>query len=278
VPGYRIDRVLGEGGMGVVYKARRESDGAVVALKTIAPAIAGTEGTIARFLREASVLRQLDHPNIVRFENLGHSGGHLYFAMEFVPGLDADGLLKKQGKPLAVGLAAGLVCQTLDALAYAHALGIVHRDIKPRNLLVARQGKRPVVKLTDFGLARIYLTSPLSGLTITGHIAGTSGFMAPEQITDFRKVRPAADQYATGALLYFLLTGKKVYDFPREIQNQLLMSLQDKPISIRARREDIPSALAAIVDRALERSPGDRFPDVGAMREALKPFAASSAL
>ena len=101
--------------------------------------------------------------------------------------------------------------------------------------------------------------------------------MAPEQITDFRKVRPAADQYATAALLYFLLTGRKVYDFPREIQNQLLMILQEKPIPVRARREDIPAELAAIIDRALERTPEDRFPDVGAMRDALKPFAARSA-
>jgi eukaryotic-like serine/threonine-protein kinase len=278
IPGYRVEQVLGEGGMGIVYRARRESDGAQVALKTISPAVAGSEGTIARFMREASVLRQLDHPNIVRFEKLGHSNGRLFFAMEFVPGLDAGDFLKKRGKPLGVGLAAGLACQALDALAYAHELGFVHRDIKPRNVLVARRDNRPKVKLTDFGLARIYLTSPLSGLTVTGHIAGTSGFMAPEQITDFRKVRPAADQYSTGALLYFLLTGRKVYDFPPEIQNQLLMILQEKPIPVRDRRDDVPAALAAVIDRALARAPEDRFADVRAMREALEPFASPSAL
>jgi serine/threonine-protein kinase len=278
VPGYRIERVLGEGGMGIVYRAARESDGARIALKTISPAIAGTAGTIARFLREASVLRQLEHPNIVRFEHIGHAGGRLFFAMEYVPGPNADGLLRKRVGPLSIRLAVALVCQALDALAYAHDLGFVHRDIKPRNLLVVRQGNRPLVKLTDFGLARIYLTSPLSGLTFTGQTAGTSGFMAPEQITDFRGVRPAADQYSTGAMLYYLLTGKKVYDFPAQIQRQLLMVLQDEPIPIRDRRGEIPADLAAIVHRALARAPEDRFADVRAMRQALDPFGAPSAI
>ena len=143
---------------------------------------------------------------------------------------------------------------------------------------MARKGNRPKVKLTDFGLARIYLTSPLSGLTITGHVAGTSGFMAPEQITDFRKVRPAADQYSAGAMLYYLLCGKKIYDFPPEIQNQLLMILQENPVPIRSRRADIPAELAAIIDRALARAPEDRFTDVKAMRDVLLSFASPTSI
>jgi serine/threonine-protein kinase len=277
VPGYRVERVLGEGGMGIVYRARREPGGELLALKTIAPAIAGSAGTIARFLREATVLRQLEHVNIVRFEQIGQAGGRLYFAMEYVPGPNADGLLRKRGGPLPIAAAVALVGQALEALAYAHDLGFVHRDIKPRNLLVTRQGNRPLVKLTDFGLARIYLTSPLSGLTFTGQTAGTSGFMAPEQITDFRGVRPSADQYAAGAMLYYLLTAKKVYDFPPEIQRQLLMVLQEEPVPIRHRRAEIPSDLAAIIHRALTREPEDRFADVRAMHQALQPFAAKSA-
>jgi serine/threonine-protein kinase len=206
---------------------------------------------------------------------MGQADGRLYFAMEYVPGVNADGLLKRHGGPLAIRTAVALTGQALEALAYAHDLGFVHRDIKPPNVLVGRVDGRPMVKLTDFGLARIYLTSPLSGLTFTGETSGTSGFMAPEQITDFRSVKPAADQYGAGAMLYYLLTGKKDYDFPPQLQRQLLMVLQEDPIPIRDRRAEIPAELAAIVHRALARSPRDRFPDVRAMRDALRPFAAA---
>jgi serine/threonine-protein kinase len=135
VPGFRIVREMGHGGMGVVYVAVREADGGVVAVKTIKPAIAGTPGTIERFLREARILKELDHPHIVAFYEMGECHNQLFFAMEYVRGVSARALLKTQGA-LAVPRAVHLVCQLLEALAFAHARGFVHRDIKPANVLI----------------------------------------------------------------------------------------------------------------------------------------------
>jgi hypothetical protein len=272
IPRYRIERGLGRGAMGVVYLARGAADGVPVALKMITPAVVSSAGSVARFLREASVLRQLDHPNIVKFREIGQAGGQLYFAMEYVPGTDAASLVRGHRGPLPIGRAVGLACQVLDALAFAHARGFVHRDIKPSNLLIAAGEARDVVKVADFGLARLYLNSPLSGLTVLGQAGGTSAYMPPEQVTDFREAKPASDLYSLGATLYYLLTGRKVYDFPEKLTLQLLMILQEDPVPIRARRADLPEALAAVIHRSLARDPAGRFPDAGAMRAALAPF------
>jgi serine/threonine-protein kinase len=265
--------------MGVVYLALRLADHAVVALKTIIPAAAGTREQVERFLREARVLRELNHPNIVAFREMGESFGQLYFAMDFVRGTDAARLLKENGGPLPVGRAVRLVCQLLDALAYAHARRFVHRDIKPANLLVISSpapaaGKSDeVAKLADFGLARVYQASQLSGLTLKGSMGGTVAFMAPEQVTNFREARPPADQYAAGATLYNLLTKHFIYDLPRQLQQRIGMILQDEPVPIRRRRPELPVGLAEVIHRALAREPEARFTDVTAMRQALLPFA-----
>ncbi len=272
IPRYRIERELGRGGMGVVYLAHREGDATPVALKTITPAVVHSKGTVGRFLREASVLRQLNHPNIVEFREIGQAGDRLYFAMEYVPGIDADGLLKGNRGPLPIPRAVGLVCQVLDGLTYAHARGFVHRDIKPKNILVESSAGHDRVKLADFGLARLYLSSPISGLTLMGEAGGTSAFMSPEQVTNFREAKPPADLYSTGATLYYLITGKKVYDFPPNANLQLLMVLQKDPIPILSRRVDIPPDLARVIHRSLARDPAARFPDAAAMRAALAPF------
>jgi serine/threonine-protein kinase len=271
IAGYRIVQELGHGAMGVVYLALRAAHGAVVALKTIKPAVVPTPNEIARFRREASILYALDHPHIVAFRDMGECRGQFYFAMDYVRGTDAGRLVKGRG-PMSVSRGVGLVCQLLQALDYAHAKGFVHRDIKPSNLLVADQGERELALLADFGLARVYHDSRLSGLTLMGDMGGTVPFMAPEQITDFRNARPTTDQYGVGATLYQLLTGHLLYDFPAGDEERLLMILHKKPVPIRARRPDIPQPLAEIIHRALAKDPANRFVDVRTMRRALLRF------
>jgi hypothetical protein len=272
IAGYLILKELGRGGMGVVSLAVRQADDSVVALKTIIPRVAGTETQVQRFLREARILQQLDHPNIVAFRDMGESNGQLYFAMDFVLGTDAAVLLKENG-PLPVAQAVRLVCQMLQALDYAHAKQFVHRDIKPANLLVAQEAGGEVARLADFGLARTYQASQMSGLTMTGDVGGTVAFMAPEQITNYREAKPSVDQYAAAGTLYNLLTASSPFNLPKHPQQRLLMILQEDPVPVRDRRPDLPPGLAEAIDRGLSREAADRFADVKALRQALLPFA-----
>ena len=270
-PGYRIERTLGEGGMGVVYLARREADGASVALKLIRPVVASDEAALGRFLREASILRKLEHPNIVWFNEIGYAGGQLYFAMEYVAGSSAADILRDRG-PLSISTAVGLTCHVLRALGYAHELGFVHRDIKPANILTTKVDGKSTAKLADFGLAKIYQESSLSGLSVTGQMGGTLAYMPPEQITHFREAKPAADIYAAGATLYTLLTGRKIFDIKGRPELQVAQILFEDPAPIQSHRPEIPDALAAIVHKSLAKAPNGRFPDARAMRDALKRF------
>ena len=273
IPGYQVVRELGQGGMGIVYQALRTADGGLVALKTIKPAVDPTPVEIDRFLREAQILSELDHPNIVSFHELGESNGLLYFAMDYVAGTDAAHLLSQNGGPLPIARAVDLVCQLLRALDYAHAKGFVHLDVKPSNMLVSQEGGRDVVRLSDFGLARIYLTSKMSGLCTDDEGGGTAPFMAPEQINDLRATKPSADQYSAAATLYNFLTDCFIYDFPKKLHAKIMKILLEDPVPIRDRRPDLPEGLAAIIHRALARDPLARYANVREMRRALLPFA-----
>ncbi|MCE9560727.1 MAG: protein kinase [Planctomycetes bacterium] len=271
VPGYRFIRELGRGNMGIVYLAKREKDGLDVAVKTIDPAQASNPTVTAQFLSEAKTLGQFNHPNIVKFYETGEAGGLLYFVMEHVSGTDVAKVLQERPR-VELRTAIRLAIQVLDALAHAHARGLVHRDIKPANILLAElpDGKRQV-KLADFGLARVYRASQISGLTHMGDLGGTPAYMPPEQITNYREVMPPADQYSTAAMLYHMLTGNWVFDLP-PMPGGLLTILNKEPIPICDRRPDLPAELGAVIHRALAKKAPDRYPDVMAFRQALVPF------
>jgi serine/threonine-protein kinase len=271
VPGYRFVRELGRGAMGVVHLAVRQAAGALSAVKTVVPAVLDDPRQVQRFAREAEILCQLDHPNIVSFHEVGEAGGRLYFAMEYVRGTDLRRIIEEK-KQLDLRTAVRLVCQVLAGLGHAHAKGFVHRDVKPANVLLAETDGKRVVKLADFGLARMYQASALSGLTLGGDLGGTPAYMPPEQIRNYRGVSPAADQYSTAAMLYHLLTGKFAFDLPAQLPMALMMILDEDAVPIRRRKPDVPEGLAAVVHRALARDAADRFPNVDAFRAALAPF------
>jgi serine/threonine-protein kinase len=287
IPGYALQREIGRGGMGVVYLATRNTDKQSVALKTVLPAVSPNQVSLARFLREADIMRQLNHPNIVCCSDAGEVAGLLYFAMEYVEGTNAYLLVRERGQ-LPIRLATRIAIQLLEGLSFAHTRGFVHRDVKPANVLIAAAptvsdsvielvprplADTPVVKLTDFGLARTYQASQFSGLTMSGVYGGTPAFMPPEQVTDFRAAKPAADQYSAAATFYYLLTAQTLYDQTEGTPEMLKRVLQSEPINLRQRRPDLPTELALVVHKALARKADQRYSSVDALRTDLLPFA-----
>src|SRR6266699_1597640 len=212
VPGYQMIRVLGRGGMGCVMLARDEKTGRAVAIKTLLPEIPVTDQSLRRFMREIEVAKALDHPNIVRFISSGTNNGAVYLVSEYVEGSDAARLADAQGGRLPYGHAINIVAQALDALAYAHEKGYIHRDIKESNILVKGSAPNFTAKLTEFGLAKSFTQSGMSVITMAGDMAGTFAYMPPEQIKDFRNVKPTSDIYAIGMTAYSLLAGDTALD------------------------------------------------------------------
>ena len=246
---YHILELVGEGAMGVVYKARDSVLDRTVAVKVMNDAIARHEELRQRFLREAQAAASLQHPNVVSIYDLGEVDGHLYIAMEFVQGADLEALIQS-GEPLSLQEKLDIVIDVLSGLTFAHKRGIVHRDIKPANIRIAEDGR---AKLMDFGVA--HLTS--SKLTSTGASLGTPVYMSPEQITG-GKATPATDVFAVGAVLYELLTGQKPFDSPT-LQGLFYKILTDKPKPVRELMPGLPTALDHIVEKAMAKDVPARY-------------------
>ena len=264
-PGYTVLRLLKEGGMGAVYLAIDE-DGRRVALKAILPKVAMDRQARVRFVREASIHRKLKHPRIVEVYRVMQEVQPAIFliCMEYVEGPDAAALLEEHGGRIPERLAVRLVADTLEALAFAHAQGVVHRDLKPANLLVAYDG----VKLTDFGLAKNFQQQGLT-LTLPGDVGGTLDYLAPEQIRSFRDVRPPADIYSAGALLYRFLTGSFPHETDGNPMRVIRAVLGDPIVPVRARNSRVSETVAEVVERALQKDPAHRYETAEEMRNAL---------
>ena len=271
IPGYEVVEELGRGGMGVVYRAIEKATSKDVALKVILPQHATSDHAMQLFAREVNNLCRLNHRRIVGFKEFGMSGGQLFLAMEYVKTVDFSSILGSLSERSAIRIPCAIACQVLDALAYAHSRSLVHRDIKPTNILLSKPHRRLHVKLADFGVSKNYLSAGFSEMTSEHESRGTLAYMPPEQIIDCRYAKPAADIYAIGATLYYLLTGTALFEFTTA-SCAFAMVLESDPIPLRERLPDCPPKLAAIVHRALEKEPEKRFQSANEMRRALEPF------
>lgn len=271
IPNYEMIRMLGQGGMGSVMLARSATDGRAVAIKTLLPEVAVSEQSLKRFMREIEVAASLRHPNIVSYLEHGTHNGIVYLVTEYVGGMDASRLAKERGGRLNYREVVNIIEQTLSALDFAHSLGFVHRDIKEQNILVDGNFPNYIAKLTDFGLAKSFKQTGMSGVTMVGDVAGTIAYMPPEQVRDFKDVQPPSDIYAIGMTAYTLLTGTHALDIgPRAGIAETVKAIFEKPlVPIFIRNTEIPQDIANVIEKALEKEPENRWRSAGEMREEL---------
>ncbi len=271
IPNYQMIRVIGQGGMGSVMLARSEKDGRAVAIKTLLPEVAVSEQSLKRFMREIEVASSLQHPNIVGYIDHGSHNGLVYLVTDFIKGMDASRLAKHRGGRLDHNEMVRVIEQTLDALHFAHSLGFVHRDIKEQNILIEGEYPKSVAKLTDFGLSKSFKQTGMSGVTMVGDVAGTIAYMPPEQVRDFKEVKPPSDIYAIGMTAYSLLTGAHALDIgPKAGVAETVKAIFEKPIiPLLERVPGIPKHVAAVIETALAKDVAMRWRSASAMREAL---------
>jgi len=267
-PGYRTNELLGKGGMGEVLRAIRESDGQEVALKVLRPMGGAPKKASELFLREMEIIRQLDHPNIVRYLDSGRTGENVYVILEYCNRGSVADLMPRHGGRLPIDLGLAILDQVLRGLAHAHARNLVHRDIKPPNILLKGTRTDWRAKLADFGLAKCLDNVGLSGLTATGDYGGTVSFMPREQLTNYKRVRPASDVWSMAATFYAMVAGVP----PRVVrpgQDPIDAVLQGRVTPIREHLPEMTPRLASVIDQALSPLPEARYANAAIFRTAL---------
>jgi serine/threonine-protein kinase len=276
---YRVEQVLGQGGMGVVVAATHTVLHNKVALKFLLPSVAKHKQTAARFLREAQAAVKIKSPHVARVIDVGEmeDTGSPYMVMEFLEGRDLGQILEQQGA-LEIDFACMLMLQACEALAAAHASGIVHRDVKPANLFVtsAPDGS-PLVKVLDFGISKNVVDMGISNLTQTQTSMGSPLYMSPEQMRSARDVDARTDIWSLGVVLFEALTGQM--PFMAETMPQLVaLVLEEKAPRMDTLRPDLPPALVQAVSRCLQKNRDERFRHVALLAEAIAPFAPSGGM
>ena len=255
---YDVAGELGRGGMAMVYLAHDIEADRKVAIKVLSPLLEDDRDAVNRFRQDAQTAAKLEHPHIIPIYRVESRGSPVYFVMKFVDGGALDAILQRGG-PLPVSVTRTIVGQVGRALDYAHRRGVVHRDVKPGNVLVDREGW---VIVSDFGIAKV---AQQRGLTMTGSFVGTPTYMSPEQCTARKELTGASDQYALGIVAYELLTGRPPFiaDSPSGL---LVAHLQEPPPPLAEARPDCPPPLADAIMRMLAKKPEDRWPS---MRDAV---------
>ncbi|MFO0878512.1 MAG: serine/threonine-protein kinase [Gemmataceae bacterium] len=274
LPGYEILEKVGQGGMGVVYRARQISLNRIVALKVVSPPQGVDPTQLERLRREAEITARLGHPNIVTVFDAGVLGGTFYLAMEFIPGIDLHHLVDQAG-PLPVETACEYFLQAADGLQHAHDRGLVHRDIKPSNLIVTSTDPTKVgqLKILDLGLARLVPSASHETekvpITQIGAFMGTPDFIAPEQAKDARLADVRSDLYSLGCTLYFVLSGRPPFQADSPLAKIVQHHLQE-PTPIEELRPDLPPSVAGLVRRLMAKSPEARYQSAAEVVAALR--------
>ena len=269
---YHVDRVLGQGGMGVVVAATHQHLDQKVALKFLLPAVSSHPEIVQRFLREARAAVKIQSEHVARVLDVGTlDNGTPYMVMEYLEGQDMAQVLADRG-PLPIDETVGYLLQACEALAEAHSLGIVHRDLKPANMFLARKPTgKPMVKVLDFGISKIPAGERDVLVTQATSIMGSPGYMSPEQMTSAAAVDARSDVWSLGVVLYELLAGK--LPFRAETMPEMVAAILTKPhVPLATMRGDIPVGLQAVVDHCLEKDPSRRFPNVAELARAIAPF------
>jgi serine/threonine protein kinase len=269
---YRIERVLGQGGMGVVVAAMHEQLEQRVALKFLLPEVTAHAEIVQRFIREARASVRIHSEHVARVLDVGTlENGVPFMVMEYLQGEDLSQVLVRTG-PMTVQDAVGYLLEACEAVAEAHSLGMVHRDLKPANMFLARRPSgKPAVKVLDFGISKIPASERDHVITKTASVMGSPGYMSPEQMMSSDKVDVRSDIWSLGIVLYELL-GQRL-PFPGTTMPELIASiLQKAPVPLSAVRGDVPVGLLAVIDVCLRKEPAARYPNIAELARAIAPF------